>query len=157
MVEEGRIRAVVDAVLPQVDGGRFAAKRIAGEPVGVEAHCFTDGHDRLGVVLRWQALDETEVYEVEMTPQVNDVWTAEFTPAVPGRYRYTVTAWVDHFESWRRELERRTETADIRIALQAGADLIDAVAARAPADDATILSSWEIGRASCRERVLVAV
>ena len=144
MVEEGRIRAVVDAVLPQVDGGRFAAKRIAGEPVGVEAYCFTDGHDRLGVVLRWQALDETEVYEVEMTPQVNDVWTAEFTPAVPGRYRYTVTAWVDHFESWRRELERRTETADIRIALQAGADLIDAVAARAPADDATILSSWAV-------------
>jgi len=142
MVEEGRIRAVVDAVLPEVDGGRFPVKRIAGEPVQVEAHCFTDGHDKLGVVLRWQALDETEFYEVEMTAHGNDVWTAEFTPAVPGRYRYTVSAWVDHFESWRRELERRTEIADIRIALQVGADLIDTAAAHASAEDAANLSNW---------------
>ena len=52
---EGRVRAVIDAVLPTVDGGRFPVKRIAGEAVAVEAHCFTDGHDRLRVVLRWQA------------------------------------------------------------------------------------------------------
>jgi starch synthase (maltosyl-transferring) len=142
MVEEGRVRAVVDAVLPEVDGGRFPAKRIAGEPVDIEAHCFTDGHDKLGVVLRWQASDEAEVYEIEMTAQVNDVWTGQFTPPVPGRYRYTVTAWVDHFESWRGELERRTDVADIRIALQVGADLIDAAAARAAADDAANLSNW---------------
>jgi starch synthase (maltosyl-transferring) len=142
MAEEGRVRAVVDALLPEVDGGRFPAKRIAGEPVDIEAHCFTDGHDQLGVILRWQASDETEVYEVEMTAQVNDVWTGQFTPPVPGRYRYTVSAWVDHFESWRRELERRTDVADIRIALQVGADLIDAAAARAAADDAANLSNW---------------
>ncbi len=35
--------------LPQVDGGRFAAKRVAGERVEVEADCFTDGHDALRV------------------------------------------------------------------------------------------------------------
>jgi starch synthase (maltosyl-transferring) len=142
MVEEGRVRAMVDALLPEVDGGRFPVKRIAGEPVRIEAHCFTDGHDRLGVVLRWQATDGTEVHEIEMTAQVNDVWTAQFTPPVPGRYRYTVAAWVDHFESWRRELERRTEVADIRIALQMGADLIDAAAARALQDDAANLTHW---------------
>src|ERR1700722_15317157 len=136
MVEEGRIRAVVDAVLPEVDGGRFPVKRLAGEPVHVEAHCFTDGHDRLGVVLRWQASDESEVYEGEMTAQGNGGGAGQFPPPVPGRYRYTVSAWVDHFESWRSELERRTDVADIRIALQAGADLIDAAAARAAGDDA---------------------
>jgi starch synthase (maltosyl-transferring) len=142
MVEEGRMRAVVDAVLPEVDGGRFPAKRLAGEPVRVEAHCFTDGHDKLGVVLRWQSIDDLEPYEVEMAAQVNDVWTAEFTPPVPGRYRYTVTAWVDHFASWRSELERRTEVADIRIALQVGAGLVDAAAVRAGPDDAANLSNW---------------
>jgi starch synthase (maltosyl-transferring) len=142
MVEQGRMRAVVDAVLPVIDGGRFRAKCIAGEPARIEAHCFTDGHDRIAVVLRWQAVDAQEAYEVEMTPQVNDVWTAEFTPAVPGRYRYTVLAWVDHFESWRRELERRDELADIRVALQVGAALIDASAARAGGTDAALLSNW---------------
>jgi starch synthase (maltosyl-transferring) len=33
--EDGRVRAVIDAVLPCVDGGRFAAKRIAGERVEI--------------------------------------------------------------------------------------------------------------------------
>ena len=141
-IQEGRLRAVVDAVLPVVDGGRFPAKRIAGEPVSIEAHCFTDGHDKLRAVLRWQAVGGTETYEVDMTARVNDVWTAEFTPPVPGRYRYTVTAWVDHFESWRSELERRDDPGDIRIALKVGAALIDAAAARAGIDDGPALSRW---------------
>jgi len=141
-IKEGRLRAVVDAVLPVVDGGRFPAKRIAGEPVRVEAHCFTDGHDRLRVVLRWQGVGDTDSYEVDMTAQVNDVWTAEFTPPVAGRYRYTITAWVDHFESWRSELERRDDPSDIRIALMAGAGLVEEAAQRAGADDAAALSNW---------------
>ncbi len=66
-----------------VDGGRFPAKRIAGEPVRIQAHCFTDGHDKLGVAMRWHALRETEAYEVAMSAQANDGWTAEFTPPVP--------------------------------------------------------------------------
>jgi starch synthase (maltosyl-transferring) len=56
--EAGRIRAVVDAVRPSVDGGRFAVKRIAGEPLRVEADCFTDGHDVLRVLLCWRAEEE---------------------------------------------------------------------------------------------------
>ena len=141
-VVEGRIRAVIETVTPVIDGGRFRAKCIAGEPVRIEAHCFTDGHDRLAALVRWHALDEPDSYEVDMTAQVNDVWTAQFTPPVPGRYRYTVLAWVDHFESWRRELERRNDLADIRIALNVGAVLIDAAAARAGSEDATLLANW---------------
>lgn len=139
---DGRRRAVIDAVLPVVDGGRFPVKCIAGDRIRVEAHCFTDGHDKLRTVLNWQALDTANLYEVEMTAQVNDVWSAQFTPPTPGRYRYTVSAWVDHFESWRGELERRDEAGDIRIALQVGAGLIDAAAGRAEADDAALLAQW---------------
>jgi starch synthase (maltosyl-transferring) len=139
---DGRMRAVVDALLPSVDCGRFRAKCIAGEPVRIEAHCLTDGHDRIAVLLRWQALDDPQSYEVEMLDQGNDIWTAQFTPPMPGRYCYTVSAWVDHFESWRRELERRDELADIRVALHVGAALIDSTAARAGAQDAAVLSGW---------------
>ncbi len=64
--DEGRVRAVIDALSPVVDGGRFVAKRIAGERVCVEAHCFTDGHDQLRVVLAWRAVNTTGAYEVEM-------------------------------------------------------------------------------------------
>jgi starch synthase (maltosyl-transferring) len=141
-IQEGRVRAVIDAVLPAVDGGRFPVKRIAGEAVGIEAHCFTDGHDKLRVVLRWHAVGASDEYEVDMKPQANDVWLAEFTPPRTGRYRYTVVAWVDHFESWRRELERRDDPTDIRMALQVGSALIDEAAIRATGSDAAILAEW---------------
>jgi starch synthase (maltosyl-transferring) len=141
-IREGRVRAVIDAVLPAVDRGRFPVKCIAGETVAIEAHCFADGHDTLRVVLRWHAVGASEEYEVDMQPQANDVWLAEFTPPRAGRYRYTVAAWVDHFESWRHELERRDDRADIRMALAVGAALIDEVAARAAGSDAAILAEW---------------
>jgi starch synthase (maltosyl-transferring) len=136
---DGRVRAVIDAVAPMIDGGRFVAKRIAGERVSVEAHCFTDGHDQLRVVLAWRPSNAAEAYEVEMRPLGNDVWTAEFTPPAPGRYRCTVTAWVDHFDSWRKELERREELGDIRVALQVGSALVSETAARAGDADAQAL------------------
>jgi starch synthase (maltosyl-transferring) len=143
---DGRKRAVIDALSPVVDGGRFRAKRLAGEPVRIEAHCFTDGHDQLRVAMRWRplalgALGATE-NEVEMRTQGNDVWTAQFTPPAPGRYRCTVIAWVDHFESWRNELERRDDLSDIRVALEVGAALVAQAAARAPAGEASSLSEW---------------
>jgi len=138
---DGRIRAVVDAVLPEVDAGRFAAKRIAGEAVDVEAHCFTDGHDQLRVVLAWAAIGASEQHEIDMRAEPNDVWRAQFTPPVPGRYRYTVTAWVDHFASWRAELARRDEADDVRTALQLGAAMLDALVSRA-GSDAPMLMEW---------------
>ncbi len=141
-IVEGRLRAVIDAVLPVVDGGRFPAKRVAGEPIRIEAHCFTDGHDKLRAVLRWHAVGSSEAYEIDMTAHANDVWTAQFTPPVPGRYRYTVTAWVDHFESWRSELERRDDREDVRTALKVGAALIEDASKRAGVDDQTALSTW---------------
>ncbi|CAG1016150.1 starch synthase (maltosyl-transferring) [Burkholderiaceae bacterium] len=128
---DGRVRAVIDAVLPAVDGGRFAVKRVAGEPVAVEAHCFADGHDVLRVMLRWRAEADSAWQEEEMLHTVNDVWHARFTPPLPGRYRYSVTAWVDRLRSWRHELARRVEADDIRIAAQVGAALLAETAARA--------------------------
>ena len=143
-ITEGRVRAVIDAVLPAIECGRFPVKRIAGEPVEIEANCFTDGHDRLRVVLSWHLVGTSEKYEVEMKPQANDVWLAEFTPPRAGRYRYTVIAWVDRFESWRGELERREERSDIRTALQIGSALIDEAAFRADDSDGAILAEWAV-------------
>jgi starch synthase (maltosyl-transferring) len=139
---DGRIRAITDAILPEVDGGRFPVKRIAGEPVQIEAHCFTDGHDKLRVVLGWRTDSDRATHEIEMRPEPNDVWRAEFTPPVPGRYRYSVTAWVDHFASWRAELARRDEIEDLRIALAVGAVLIEEAARRAGGADSAGLSAW---------------
>jgi len=77
-----------------------------------------------------------------MAARVNDVWTALFTPPVPGRYRFTITAWVDHFESWRSELARRDDRSDVRIALRVGACLVVGAAQRANPEDAAALANW---------------
>jgi len=138
---DGRVRAVIDAVLPAVDAGRFAVKRVAGEPVTVTAHCFTDGHDVLRVMLRWRAQQETEATEVEMVARGNDEWHAQFVPPAIGRYRYSVVAWVDPFESWRHEMARRVDADDIRIASLVGAHEISGAAQRAAGSDRKALSA----------------
>jgi len=141
-VPDGRLRAVIDAVHPVVDGGRFAVKRNVGDRVDVEAHCFADGHDLLRVMLRWRAEEAGEWNEVEMEALGNDVWRASFVAGNVGRYRYTVAAWVDRFRSWRDEFGRREDPADLGIAAQAGAGLIDEAARRARGEDAKRLKDW---------------
>jgi starch synthase (maltosyl-transferring) len=139
---DGRVRAVIDAVQPAIDGGRYAIKRVAGERVEVEAHCFADGHELLRVMLRWRAEDATEWSEAEMAPLGNDVWRASFPAGSVGRYRYTVTAWVDPFHSWRDEFSRREDAEDLRIAAQVGAHLIEEATTRARGEDAKRLKEW---------------
>jgi starch synthase (maltosyl-transferring) len=138
----GNVRAVIDAVLPAVDNGRFPVKCVAGERVRIRAHCFTDGHDVLRVMLCWRAIDQAEFREVPMKLLGNDVWEASFSPPALGRYVYTAVAWVDPFESWRSEMTRRVDSDDVRIASQVGALEIAAAAGRADGADRTALQRW---------------
>jgi starch synthase (maltosyl-transferring) len=51
---DGRCRAVISGVNPEIEGGRFAIKRTVGESVLVEADVFGDGHDQLSAVLLYR-------------------------------------------------------------------------------------------------------
>ena len=139
---EGRVRAVVEAVTPQVDCGRFAPKRTVGETVVVEADCYADGHDAVVAVLCWRHDSEQAWHEAPMAPVANDRWRASFPVERLGDYRFTVTAWVDRFLSWRRDLARREDPADIRLALRAGAGLAAAAAKSARDESRARLEAW---------------
>jgi len=141
-VNDGRIRTVIERVTPSVDGGRFAAKRIVGDEVVVEADCFTDGHDVIVCRLQWRRESKAAWQETPMVPLGNDRWRASFAAASVGRYRYTVTAWVDHFLSWRHDFARRIEVEDLRVAAQVGAGIIEDAAQRAKGKDRTRLKGW---------------
>jgi starch synthase (maltosyl-transferring) len=145
---EGRMRAVVEALTPQVDGGRFPVKRITGDLVVVEADCFADGHDAVIAQLLWRREEESLWREVSMAALPNDRWRATFRVGEPGRYRYTVRAWVDRFLSWRRDLARREDPDDIRIAAQVGAGLVADAAGRASGADAARLAEWSAALAA---------
>jgi starch synthase (maltosyl-transferring) len=129
---DGRLRAVVENLAPCVDCGRFAAKRVVGDEVVVEADCFADGHDVLAARVLWRREGEADWREAPMAPIGNDRWRGSFTVDTVGRYAYTVTAWVDPFLSWRHDFARRQDAEDIRIAAVVGAELVEAAATRAP-------------------------
>jgi len=136
---DGRQRAVISGVVPEVEAGRFPAKRTAGERVVVEANAFADGHDKLACILKHRRSGAADWTETPMQELGNDRWRGEFKVEEPGRYVYTVSAWTDAFLSWRSDLERRTDEDDIALALLAGSELVAAAAARAEGKHATRL------------------
>jgi starch synthase (maltosyl-transferring) len=135
----GRLRVVIEGVKPEVDGGRFPAKRVVGDRVTVEADAFADGHDVIVCRLLYRHESEPDWSEAAMLPLGNDRWRGEFAVPRIGRYRYTVTGWVDPFLSWRSEFARRVDPADIASAARVGSLLIARAANRAGAEDAARL------------------
>jgi starch synthase (maltosyl-transferring) len=138
---DGRLRTVIENVTPQVDAGRFAVKRTVGDAVHVETDAFTDGHDAVRCLLRYRHEEQGDWSEVEMQALGNDRWAGSFTVSELGRYRYTVVAWTDRYLTWRRELERRDDPADILVALKIGAELLASAAGRASGEHRSILDS----------------
>src|SRR5947209_6250312 len=145
-------RVIVEGVEPEVDAGRFPAKRTAGEELVVSADVHTDGHEVLAAVLRYRQAPDGPWAEVRMEPLINDRWTARFTAAALGRYEYTVQAWIDRFASWRRDLSRKADAGqDVHSDLLEGAALVRDTARRAGPD-----ADWLRGQANRIDREDVA-
>jgi starch synthase (maltosyl-transferring) len=158
-MDDGRQRVVIEAVSPEVDGGRFPAKRVAGDRVVVEADVFTDGHDAVAATLLHRLDSIPEWTETPMEPLVNDRWRGAFTVTEVGRYRFTLMAWVDHFASWRHGLGKKIEAGqDVAVDLLAGAGLIEAAVERATGADRRTLETYAAvlrsGLADAPERAL---
>jgi starch synthase (maltosyl-transferring) len=128
---DGRARVVIEGVTPEVDSGRFAIKRVIGETVQVEASIFCDGHEVLSAILRHRRVGARAWQETSMQALGSDRWRAAFQVDALGAYEYSLSGWVDHFLTWQHDLLRREDDQDIAIALQVGADLVDAAAQRA--------------------------
>lgn len=139
---DGRRRVVIEALAPQVDGGRFPIKRVDGEAVTVEADVFADGHDAVNCRLLYRHETDEQWREASMTLLGNDRWRGRFAVTALGCYHYTVCGWVDHFLSWSHDLKRRVEAGDIAIAHRLGAGLLAGAAARADGADARQLMEW---------------
>jgi starch synthase (maltosyl-transferring) len=137
---DGRRRVIIDRVYPEVDGGRFPAKRVEGETVRIEADIFTDGADTIEAELLYRRRGDQEWSVVPMTAMVNDLWSASFTVGAPGMYEYTVRAWVDHFLTWQKGLIKKIDAGqDVGLDLRIGATIVELGAARARGEDAGTL------------------
>ena len=149
---EGRKRVVIEEVTPQVNGGRYPAKRILGDHVTVTAAVFSDGHDHVAARLLYRHSTEKNFKSVPFSALSNDLWTARFPADQLGTWHFTVEGWVDHFDTWVHDLGKRlaaqpdpqqptqqVEPQDIPMQLEIGARLIDEAQKRAKGSDAAKL------------------
>jgi starch synthase (maltosyl-transferring) len=152
-VLDGRRRVVMETVSPEIDGGRFAVKRVVGEDVRVEADVFSDGHDVVRAVVQYRREGASEWAETPMEALGNDRYAATFAVAEEGVYEYTLTAWIDDYATWARGLARKVEAGqDVALDLEAGAALVEAAAQRAAGPDReALLAVLEGLRATTRQ------
>jgi len=94
----------IEDIYPGVDGGRYPAKRIAGEPVDIWADILREGHDVLAASLFWRREGCPDVQSAPMRLLDNDRWHAQFTPREAGFYLLTIEAWTDRFATWRKDI-----------------------------------------------------
>jgi starch synthase (maltosyl-transferring) len=146
---EGRRRIVIEEVQPQVDAGRYPAKRTLGDIVTVTAAIFGDGHDHVAARLLYRHASQSTWRYANFTALPNDIWTATFVVDKLGPWRFTIEAWVDHFDTWMHDFEKRLNAQpdpkeptqqistpqDIPLALRIGAAHLEATAARAVGTD----------------------
>jgi len=139
----GRCRAVIDKVLPAVDCGAFAVRRVIGDSIVVTAHVIADGHDHLAVFLRHRKCGARDWVTTRMRELGNDEFNATLKPEHIGLYEYDVVALVDAFASWRAGFARKADDGqDLSVELVIGAQLVAAAAARAQGEDAAKLQAW---------------
>jgi starch synthase (maltosyl-transferring) len=135
-------RIVVDNVVPSVDAGRFAARRIIGEPIVVEADVFADGHEVLAADLVWRAADEAEWRRVRMEPLPNDRWRAVFAPERIGRHLFAIEAWWDRYGTLCHDLAvKRVAGAEIAVEIVEGRHLLREAKSRAANEQSSVIAS----------------
>jgi len=145
IVEEltGQARVVIENMKPEIDDGRFPIKRVVGDRVVVEADIFADGHDVISALLLCRKENDLEWDETPMKLLVNDHWRGSFLVTELGRYRYTVLAWVDRFNSWRWDLTKKLQAdQEVSIELVTGAQLITEASQRAPKREKQKVREW---------------
>ena len=137
----GKGRVIIEAVSPEIDGGRSAVKRIVGERLRVEADIFTDGHEVINAAVLSRVAGESEWRRDPMVFIDNDRWGGAFPLSRNARYEYTVEAWRDDFSSWLRGLEKkRAAGIDVHLETIEGVALVKRAAELADGSDAQALT-----------------
>ncbi|MGO3986029.1 alpha-1,4-glucan--maltose-1-phosphate maltosyltransferase [Pseudomonas sp. SAS7] len=114
-------RIVIEDTEPVLETGTFAAKAISGQPVAVSSKVYSDGHDRLAVMLNWRQAHSRRWHCVPMQSAGNDLWLAEFTPTELGPHLFSIEAWVDPFATYSHDLEKKYNAGvEVKLELEEG-------------------------------------
>lgn len=124
----GKNRVVIEHVRPQLDGGRYPAKRTVGESVEVSAHIFGDGHDVIRTQLKYKKKGSRTWSKTDMNLLMNDEWSGSFVVDTEGYYQFTLISWIDHFATWFEGLRKKIEDGQqVGLELLEGASFLDEI------------------------------
>jgi len=134
---EARIQ--IEEVYPELDGGRYPAKRVVGDLFEVWGDLFRDGHDKLRAVVKYRH-EDGDWHETPFVFYDNDRWVGRFRLDAIGFWRYTIEAWTDQFESWRDEVEKKRAAGQgIELELVEGRAIVEAAVREVRRSDAALI------------------
>jgi len=139
----GKKRVIIENVSPQVEGGRFPAKRVIGDQIHISADIFSDGHDEISASIYYKHSGERRWKTARMKPLVNDKWEAIIPADKLGFYEFRVQGWIDHFTTWKKGLKKKFEAGqDVKVELQIGANMLRELEKKASKKDQELLNEW---------------
>ncbi|RUT34843.1 alpha-1,4-glucan--maltose-1-phosphate maltosyltransferase [Arsenicitalea aurantiaca] len=122
-------RIAIEGIDPEIDGGRFPAKAVVGQPATIEADIFPDGHEVIDAALLTRPKGTESWTETPFAILVNDRWRAEFTFPENRMYEFTIIAWRDLYATWRKEvMKKHAAGLDITLELEEGRQIIESAA-----------------------------
>ena len=110
-------RVAIEGVYPEIDGGRFPAKRIVGDTLEIAADIFCDGHEKLAACF-WLMEPGGEPVRHDMRPTVNDRWSGQAVLTRMGTAHVTIEAWRDLFATWTSDIAKKRaagQTVDLEV------------------------------------------
>jgi len=130
--EDGLRRVIIEALSPEVDAGRYPAKRIVGDTVAVECDLIADGHETIAGRALFRPVGAGPWQAAPLSPLGNDRWRASFTASQIGLWEVAFEAWIDAFTTWRKDTAKKAAAGqDIAVELLIGARLLEEGTARA--------------------------
>ena len=127
-------RIGLNAVHPVIAHGELPSRAVVGEPVGIEATVFREGHDAVAASVAWRSPSGTETGFHRMRPLGGgtDRWRAEVVPEATGTWTYVVEAWGDPLATWYHAVEVKVDAGqsaeELANDLEVGARLFDRIA-----------------------------
>jgi starch synthase (maltosyl-transferring) len=143
-------RIVIEDIRPQVDGGLFTSRAVAGETVPVEATIFRDGHNEVvAAAVRLKGPGERGAGQLVPLVEVNHglhQWRGEITLPRTGAWSFVIEAWTDEVATWRDGTHKKLDAGrDITLELEEGARLLEAATAWVPAAGRELLAEAAAG------------
>ncbi|WP_408665148.1 maltotransferase domain-containing protein, partial [Jatrophihabitans sp.] len=114
--------------------GELPSRAVVGEPVGIEATVFREGHDAVAASVLWRSPSGTEAPFNRMRPLGGgtDRWRTEVVADTTGTWSYVVEAWGDPLATWYHAVEVKVDAGqsaeELANDLEVGARLFDRIA-----------------------------